>query len=232
MFQHDIMRSLRLVLLACVFPLCAACVTSQSHQRALDEKDATIRELRDERSRLKSQVQELAQSRDDALGQLAESSAREDRAPAAAPAPAASAKSFPELDSLGVSYGVRDGNMVLSIPASITFASGKAELSADGKKALKKVAGTLQREYPGARLRVEGHTDADPIKKSGFASNRELSVARAMAVLRFLVEDCGVPDERCIVAGHGQYDPVAGNAKDAEKARNRRVEIVVLRGKG
>jgi len=228
MLQKSIARCARFVPLVLLVPLFSACVSSQSHQRALDEKDATIRDLRDERARLKSQMQGLASSRDEALGQLADADSR--AAPAAfEAAPETPAAKFPELDSVGVSYGLRGGNMVLSIPASITFASGKSELSADGRKALQKVATTLKREYPDANFSVEGHTDADPIKKSGFASNRDLSVARAMAVLRFLVEDCGVADERCIVAGHGQYDPVAGNSKDAEKAKNRRVEIVVLR---
>jgi chemotaxis protein MotB len=230
MFQQHTIRIARLVPLVLAFPLFASCVTNQSHQRALDEKDATVRELRDERARLKGQIQSLAADRDDALGQLAEAGSR-DTSAAPVEAPAAS-QSFPELDSVGVSYGMRDGQMVLSIPASITFASGKAELSSDGKKALKKVASTLLEAYPGARFSVEGHTDSDPIKKSSFASNRDLSVSRAMAVLRFLVEDCGIPDDRCIVAGHGQYQPVAGNAKDTDKAKNRRVEIVVLRTQG
>ncbi|MCY2960322.1 MAG: OmpA family protein [Planctomycetota bacterium] len=227
MFQHRLEWLARAIPLVLLVPFFSGCVTSQSHQRALDEKDNTIRELRDERAQLKAQLQGLAASRDDALGQLAEAGSRPESA-ASEPAAPVAAATFPELDSVGVSYGVRDGHMVLSIPASITFASGKAELSDDGRKALKKVASTLQREYPEAHFSVEGHTDADPIKKSGFASNRDLSVARAMAVLRFLVEDCGVADDRCIVAGHGQYDPVASNKKDADKAKNRRVEIVVL----
>ncbi len=228
MFQRLAARLARAVPLLLVVPVFSACVTSQSHDRALEEKDATIRELRDERARLKQQLQGLESSRDDVLGQLADADARSTPVASEAAAPP-SKQSFPELDQVGVSYGMRDGHMVLSIPASITFASGKAELSSDGQAALKKVATTLKREYPDAHFSVEGHTDADPIKKSGFASNRDLSVARAMAVLRYLVETCGIPDEACIVAGHGQYDPVAANKKDAEKAKNRRVEIVVLR---
>ncbi len=233
MFHNRIGGLVRVLPLVLLVPCITSCVTSQSHQRALDEKDTTIRELRDERAKLKAQIQGLAASRDDALGQLAEAGSPAEPA-AAEPAPQAAPKreSFPELDSVGVSYGMRDGNMVLSIPSSISFASGKADLSEEGKKALKKVASTLKREYADAHLSVEGHTDADPIKKSSFASNRDLSVARAMAVLRFLVEDCGVPDDRCIVAGHGQYDPVAPNKKDADKAKNRRVDIVVIQKGG
>jgi chemotaxis protein MotB len=229
MFQRLAGRFARAVPLLLVAPVFSSCVTSQSHDRALEEKDAIIRELRDERARLKQQLQGVESSRDEALDQLADAGSRPEPAATEASAPPPSTESFPELDQVGVSYGMRDGHMVLSIPASITFASGKAELSSDGQAALKKVAATLKREYPGARFSVEGHTDADPIKKSGFASNRDLSVARAMAVLRYLVENCGIPDEDCIVAGHGQYDPVAANKKDSEKAKNRRVEIVVLR---
>jgi chemotaxis protein MotB len=48
-----------------------------------------------------------------------------------------------------------------------------------------------------------------------------------MAVLHFLVEECGVPDDQCVVAGHGQYEPIAANDSKSSKARNRRVEIVV-----
>jgi flagellar motor protein MotB len=50
-----------------------------------------------------------------------------------------------------------------------------------------------------------------------------------MAVLTYLVEDCGIPDAQCIVAGHGEYEPIAPNKAEGEKAKNRRVEIVVHR---
>jgi chemotaxis protein MotB len=187
----------------------------------MDQKDAELRGLREERASLKAQIQRQKSELDSARGEAAEASAR-----VAEPAAPETTK-FPELDSMGISYGMRDGNMVISIPSSITFASGQATLSKDGQKALKNVASTLKKEYPGAKYGVEGHTDSDPIKKSKFTSNRELSIARAMAVLTYLVEDCGIPDDQCIVAGHGQYDPVGSNKSDTDKAKNRRVEIVV-----
>ena len=52
-------------------------------------------------------------------------------------------------------------------------------------------------------------------------------MGRAMAVLHYLVENCGLSDDTCVVAGHGEYMPLAPNEDDASKARNRRVEIVV-----
>jgi chemotaxis protein MotB len=117
--------------------------------------------------------------------------------------------------------------MVISIRSAITFPSGQAALSKEGQKAIRNVASSLKKTYPGAKYGIEGHTDTDPIKKSKFPSNRDLSIARAMAVLTYLVEECGLPDDQCIVAGHGQYDPVVANKSESDKANNRRVEIVV-----
>ena len=201
-------------------PVLTGCVSSRGYQQALDDRDAEIRKLREERAALKSQIQTMKSSLDSVQGELVDASAR--------PAETASApEKFPELDNLGIGYGVRDGNMVISIPSSITFASGQATISKDGQKALKEVASTLKRQYPDAPYSMEGHTDTDPIQKSKFSSNRDLSVQRAMAVLTYLVAECGVPDSQCVVAGHGEYDPVAHGDGKAEKAKNRRVEIVV-----
>jgi chemotaxis protein MotB len=202
-------------------PLSSSCVSSRGYQQALDDRDAEIRKLREERASLKSQIQTLKNNLDSAHGELTDASART--------VETEPAQQFPELDNLGIGYGMRDGNMVISIPSSITFASGQATLSKDGQKALKEVASTLKKQYPDAHYAIEGHTDSDPIKKSKFTSNRELSVQRAMAVLTFLVAECAIPDSNCIVAGHGEYDPVAPNDNKDDKGRNRRVEIVVHR---
>lgn len=217
---------LPVVLLA---PLYAGCVTSRTHQHVVGEKDQMIQELREEREGLKKQVAGLRTNLDTAHGDLAEASARESApppvvTPLAVPEPK---EKIPELDSVGVSYGMRDGNMVLTIPSSITFKSGEANLSKDGEKALRSVASTLRSKYADAKYSIEGHTDSDPIKKSKYGSNRELSIARARAVHTFLVVECNVPDEKCVVVGHGEYLPIAPNASDKEKAKNRRVEIVV-----
>ncbi len=206
----------------------ASCVSNRGFQQAMDEKDSEIRGLREERSALKAQIQKQRSDLDTTRGQVSEASARISEP--AAPAEVPDAK-FPELDKIGISYGMRDGNMVISIPSSITFPSGQATLSKDGQTALKEVATTLKKQYVGAKYEIEGHTDSDPIKKSKFTSNRELSIARAMAVLTYLVEDCSIKDDQCVVAGFGQYEPVAKNDTDKDKAKNRRVEIVVHRAK-
>lgn len=196
-----------------------ACTSSRAYQQAIEDRDGEIRKLREERASLKGQVQDLRTGLDSAQAEMVDASATR-------PAPEPEVSRFPELDDLGIGYGIRDGNMVISIPSSITFASGQATLSKEGQQALRQVASTLKKQYPSARYTVQGHTDSDPIKKSKFSSNRELSIQRAMAVLTYLVAECGIPDDQCIVSGHGQYEPVAPN-EGQQKARNRRVEIVV-----
>ena len=224
MYRH----STRLLLAGMLLftPGLTSCVSQRLHQQALEEKDAEIRSLREERSALKTQNQQLKANYESVHGQLADANTRpaaEEPIVKEVGKPEAQAK-IPELDDAGITYGMRDGNMVISIPSSITFASGQATLSKEGEGALKKVAGLLKKSYAGAKYSVEGHTDDEPIKKSKFETNRELSYARAMAVLGYLVSDCGIKDDSCVIVAHGQYDPIVAKG---DKAKNRRVEIVV-----
>jgi len=194
---------------------------SCASQKTLMQYQEEVRALREERTQLKKENRDLRAQNEANEKALTEASMKP-----SAPAPT---PDNPELDALGIDYGNRGGNFVISIPAEVTFASGKADLTKKGQEALKAVAKVLVNDHKAGRYWIEGHTDTDPIKKSSWDSNRDLSVARAMAVLRYLVEDCNVPDEQCVVAGHGQYEPVAGN-DSAGKAKNRRVEIVVHKG--
>ncbi|MBL8857925.1 MAG: OmpA family protein [Planctomycetes bacterium] len=213
---------------ALLLPMAAGCVTSRTHHHVVDQKDQMIQELRDEREGLKRQIVSLRSNLDNAHGELANASAQmSEPAPTAVPEPRSD--KIPELDNVGVSYGMRDGNMVITIPSAITFKSGEATLAKEGEKALRSVAATLKSKYGSGKYSIEGHTDSDPIKKSKFASNRELSIARARAVHTFLVVECGIPDGQCLVVGHGEYQPVASNKTDKDKAKNRRVEIIVFK---
>jgi len=197
--------------------LSSGCASQQTLKNYQDE----VRSLRDERTQLKKENRDLRMQVDAYEISLAEANARLEDVPPS--------REYSELDELGIDYGTKGGNFVISVPSSITFASGRAELTAKGKEALQAVARTLKNDYGEGIFWVEGHTDTDPIRKSKWGSNRELSVGRAMAVLHYLVEDCGVADSQCVVAGHGEYEPVAANDDRAGKARNRRVEIVVHR---
>ena len=95
---------------------------------------------------------------------------------------------------------------------------------------MNKVAGAV-RKIPNP-VRLEGHADSMPIRNSNFENNRELSGARSSAVLNLLTERLGVPHERLSVAGYADIAPIAGNDTDEGRARNRRVDIVILNDQG
>ena len=200
-----------------MLPLTAGCVS----QTKIQDYQNELRSLREERTQLKKENRGLRTQLEEAQSRLIEASSRpmEEAAPAA--------KDYAELEALGIDYGTRDGNFMISLPAEITFPSGSATLSKQGQQALSVVASTLAKDYPGATYWIEGHTDNDPIRKSKWESNRQLSVYRAMAVHAYLVEEAGFSDDQFVVAGHGEYLPIVANDSPAGKARNRRVEIVV-----
>ncbi len=136
-------------------------------------------------------------------------------------------KKFQSLIKSGkLNVKIRRGKMVLELPSAVLFESGKADLSEDGQKTLEEVAGILvsirKREF-----QVSGHTDNVPIKSSKFASNWELSTARAVTVVKFL-QSHKLNPKNLSAAGYSEYQPAATNANDKGKAQNRRIEIVLM----
>jgi chemotaxis protein MotB len=125
-------------------------------------------------------------------------------------------------------YQTADGNIAIVIPSDINFASGSKDLTTAGKKAVDQVARELEGQFAGFTVRIEGHTDGDPIRRSKFADNFELGAERSLTVLRHLVKKHGIAPERLIAASRGETVPVADNKSDKGKARNRRVEVVVM----
>ena len=222
-------RHAALLLLALVTaPALTSCVSESQMRLAVEERDREISALRSDKIELQERLDLLNFEKEDLRAKL-------DLARTSQPIPSsfttddAPLVPFPELEDLGIEVTRRGADTVISVPAEITFGSGKATLSTGGQGALGSVASRLKSDFPkDARIYIEGHTDSDPIRKSSFASNRDLSIARAMAVLQYLVADGKIPDSRFVVAGYGQYSPVASNVGD-QKAKNRRVEIVVKR---
>ncbi len=118
----------------------------------------------------------------------------------------------------------RAGTVTVSLPGDVLFAAGQADLRTSARASLDKVVAALKKTYPGRPIRVEGHTDADPIVKSrqDWDDNLDLSLARAAAVSRYL-EAHGVDPKKVTTSGFGPFRP-----RGASKPRNRRVEIVVV----
>jgi chemotaxis protein MotB len=118
----------------------------------------------------------------------------------------------------------------VSMVDRVLFDSGSARVKADGKKVLDRVAAILGK-VADRQIRVEGHTDNVPIGarlKDVFPSNWELSAARATNVVRYLQESGGIDPGSLVAAGYSEYRPVASNESPEGRARNRRIEIVLI----
>jgi chemotaxis protein MotB len=133
--------------------------------------------------------------------------------------------------SIGEGAAVRDtaeGPMI-QLPETILFDSGLAKLKTKGEVALEKIAKHLT-SRPSAIVRIDGHTDNDPIVKSKYLweSNHHLSAGRALSVLHYLVNKGHIEGNRINIAGYGPNRPIASNKNKAGKMQNRRVEFLIL----
>lgn len=120
---------------------------------------------------------------------------------------------------------IEERGIVLEIQDQVLFDSGRAEIRQEAQTLLQKVAGIIA-EVPN-QIIVEGHTDNVPINTAQFPSNWELSVTRAVRVVRFFSEQQKLPAKRFIASGYGEYQPVATNLTVAGRAQNRRVNIII-----
>jgi chemotaxis protein MotB len=119
--------------------------------------------------------------------------------------------------------------LTVDLTEQIFFDSGRATLKPGGKQVLKKVAEAIQ-AYENKLIRVVGYTDNVPVAKTlqgKYPTNWELSVARATTVVRFL-QDAGIPPERMVASGRGEYSPVASNDTPEGREKNRRIEIMLI----
>lgn len=122
---------------------------------------------------------------------------------------------------------VGENKIRIVFQAPVLFDSGSANLKTGSASGLKQLAQALK-ELPN-NIQIEGHTDNQPLgPHSHFASNWELSAARAFAVLRFLSSE-GIASSRLSAIGYGEFRPVAPNTTEAGRAMNRRIEINILR---
>ena len=117
----------------------------------------------------------------------------------------------------------------VSLSEPMMFDSAQADLKPASRKFLREFADRMAvTKY---KISVEGHTDSFPIHSANFPTNWELSSMRAIRVARFLIEEGGLEPERFSVVGYSMYKPVVPNSSVANKARNRRVELVITREK-
>jgi len=117
------------------------------------------------------------------------------------------------------------GETVIDIPSDVFFASGSAVLNRHTERTMVEIVEFIRASAPGGTLRVEGHSDTDPIvrTKNKYHCNWELSFERAHAVLHYLVEKGGIDPRRLAIDCYGEHQPI----DPRNKAKNRRVEIVL-----
>jgi chemotaxis protein MotB len=128
----------------------------------------------------------------------------------------------------GVSVKQDTRGLVISLMDSVFFDSGSARLKNDSMKILNNVALEIKKNFPGNKIRIEGHTDSDPISSAVFPSNWELSAARAASVVRHFIKSFKMPKESFSAVGYADSVPIATNKTRDGREKNRRVEIVIL----
>ncbi len=197
---------------------------SQEQVKNLEERVAALEsELESEKARLNGEIEGLK-------GQL--SSAQADLAAAQKAAAEKDAelarikKEIKEAFSIPGDLNVenRDGQLYAVLANPVQYRSGSTRINKEGREALKQLAETLKNN-PNLHVLIEGHTDNVPVKEgAAYRDNWDLSVARAMGVVRTLIKE-GVNPEQVAVAGRGEFQPKADNSTEEGKAQNRRTEV-------
>ncbi len=132
-----------------------------------------------------------------------------------------------EIADKQVKLEMAERGLVITFVAEVLFDSGKAALRPAAHQSLEKVARVIEQKVPDRDIGVEGHTDNQPIKHSGWKSNWELSTSRATSVIHFFVSQ-GLNPRQLTAIGYGEYRPVVSDDTAEGRQKNRRVEIVIL----
>jgi chemotaxis protein MotB len=127
----------------------------------------------------------------------------------------------------GLTVYTKDGKVYVSVDEKLLFASGRAEVGADGRAALAQVSNALA-SNPDIQILVEGHTDDVPFRGKGdIKDNWDLSVMRATAIVKILLENPNVNPAQVEAGGRGEYLPVVDNSTPENRAKNRRSDIII-----
>jgi chemotaxis protein MotB len=135
-----------------------------------------------------------------------------------------------EIKAGQIQLSMQQRGLVISFTQASLFPSGEDVIAPQAHSGLERVAAAIAK-IPNP-VRLEGHTDSIPIKTSRFRSNWDLSAARSIALLEVLSTQFGIPKERLSVAGYADTAPVAPNDTEDGRAKNRRVDLVILNEQG
>jgi chemotaxis protein MotB len=205
----------------------AGCVSTSKYDKLEADKNLEITNLQSEKSALQEQIA-AAKNEVEAL-QKQKTALQTDSAQRQSQYDALVKKLSSEVQQGQLQVRQYQNMLSVDVAEKIFFDSGRAELKDTGKDVLKKVGDALK-TYDKKIIRVVGYTDNVPIAKatqSVYPTNWELSVARATNVVRQL-QEVGVPPERMIASGRGEYSPIASNDTPEGRQKNRRIEIMLV----
>jgi len=193
---------------------------NRSLQQAVEEANRRLQSLDQDRVSLAQERNQAAADRQRLTDQLAAAEranqdlqARLDSVPP--PAPVASG------------WTAVEGGAMIRLKGSVLFQVGSNALTDEARKSLDSVAAVIKSDYPEKDILIIGHTDDQPIEKSGWDDNYQLSAERSLAVVRYLIGR-GISPSRLVVAGCGEYRPRAENNSAANREKNRRVELFAI----
>ncbi|MCX5637202.1 MAG: OmpA family protein [Planctomycetota bacterium] len=208
-----------LILLSCLtlFFLLPGCTNWKKKYEGLNVENENVKGLLDRERTEKGQLAEQVTQNQQTIDELQKQIEVLKKSPA-------------EATGFGPGYDVKfnpaAGTITVTLPDALLFGSGKAELKKASIAELDHIQSVVREKYAGRQIDVIGHTDTDPIKKSKWKDNWELSAQRALTVARYLIQR-GVSENKIRAVGCGESRPIASNATAAGKTKNRRVEIVV-----
>lgn len=129
------------------------------------------------------------------------------------------------LDKFAAIDIIPDKTMRIILTGDLLFSLGESELSRDARTSLQKIVEFMM--HTPYMINIVGHTDNLPMRSNRFKSNWELSVARASTVARFLIDEMNMNPNQFVVSGYSSYRPIAPNTTAENRAKNRRVEIII-----
>ena len=204
------------------------------HRADVDARDARVLVLTKKLESLGQDVSRLETERGNLGGELESAKKRMDELRKAQVQAEARAAQFRKLvtqfktltDAGKLQVEIRENRMIVRLGDKILFDPGKTDLKPEGKEALTQVT-TVLKELQNRNFQIAGHTDNAPMKSAKFRSNWDLSTARAVEVLNYMV-GAGMEPKRVSAAGYADTSPVATNDTPENKAKNRRIEITLV----
>lgn len=229
MNRHAIARMATISLLAAA---ATGCVDNKTRQR-LTMLEQTNLDLTERLNQATADLDAAALHHEDVDRELqaALADAEQCRAELTARSDSPAGAEQPVLEPAAPGWTSVPGGAMIAVEGGILFAPGKMVVLSQAHAALNSIAATIKSTYGDKDIVVFGHTDDQPIKKSGWDDNWQLSAERAMAVVRYL-QNRGVSPDRLIAAGCGEHRPLVDNRTAANRAMNRRVEIIAVDPQG